>query len=107
MTAKNEVQRRARVSVSNDLFSGICALLAVRLGPMNFGLSLPHAANGCFRARISRGEVAGRGWPPPGRGPPRTHPPPPIYGGAARQRCRGLGDNYGVAGGAPHTYLAP
>src|ERR1700730_6316354 len=63
MASSDEVQRRAGASVSNDaaLSNGICALLAVRLGSMNFGLSLQHAANGCFKAMISVGPVPGVG----------------------------------------------
>jgi hypothetical protein len=40
---------------------GFCALSAIRLGSRNFGLSLPHAANGCSKAAIRRDGVAGFG----------------------------------------------
>jgi hypothetical protein len=39
----------------------ICALLAIRLGSINFGLSLPHAANGRYKAMISCDPVPGAG----------------------------------------------
>jgi hypothetical protein len=38
--------------------NGIFKLLAIRLGSINIGPSLTHAANGCFKATISRGPVA-------------------------------------------------
>jgi hypothetical protein len=40
---------------------GFCALIAIRLGSMNFGLSLPHAANARLNAAIRRDGVAGFG----------------------------------------------
>ena len=44
-----------------DLSNGICALLAIRLGFMYFGLSLPHTTNGRFNATISRAPVVSIG----------------------------------------------
>jgi len=44
-----------------DLSEVICALLAIRLGSINFGLSLPHAANGRYKAMISCDPVPGVG----------------------------------------------
>ena len=40
---------------------GILALLAIRLGSMTISLSLPHAANGRFKAMISCDPVPGFG----------------------------------------------
>jgi hypothetical protein len=63
MISGANAQRSVGASVSNEaaLSGGTCAHLAVHLGTMNFGLSLLHVANGCFKARIWRGQVAGRG----------------------------------------------
>jgi hypothetical protein len=51
--------------MSGDFSIGTCALLAIRLGSISFGLSLPHVANGCFKAMISWGPVPGIGRLPP------------------------------------------
>jgi hypothetical protein len=45
--------RRKRRICGTDLSNDICALLAIRLGSMIIGLSLPHAQNGGFKAMIS------------------------------------------------------
>jgi hypothetical protein len=45
--------------MSGDFSIGTCALLAIRLGSISFGLSLPYAANGRFKAMISCDLVPG------------------------------------------------
>ena len=54
MMSGANAQRSVGASVSNEavLSGGTCSHLAVRLGTMNFGLSLLHVPNGCFKARI-------------------------------------------------------
>jgi hypothetical protein len=53
--------RRNRSWGGTDFSDGIFALLAIRLGSIAVSLSLPHAANGRFKAMISCDPLPGFG----------------------------------------------